>query len=351
MPLVALNTPMYYPKYFNFVGTPTLANQALGTIGYYYGLVLQAEVTDTITKIGFRTGTVDATTIDARIETVSAGLPSGTLWDTNTNFVQTVTAAQDNTFFECTLTAGAAVNKGDLFAIVFRTASTAVSGQSHMASVSDFGFPAFIRNSTGTPVHVPTIGAVMSICYQNAGYLPTKRSIPVSGVNTHTFNNTSTPDVYGNKIIPPFNCVASGAIFTADMDGNAVVKLYDSDGVTVLASANVLSTQPPTTAAFTNQILFTSSVSLKAGQTYYLGVEPSSGTNLSLYSFDFTNTDIKKNYADSGCEYVTAKDPSGVGSWTVTTTRALCLSLMISEIDTGPLINSGLHPIEQGISA
>jgi hypothetical protein len=354
MALVRLPTPMHYPSsdWFNNASFPSVGSISLSTSGYYNSYIFSSPVTDSITKIGFRTGNTSAGSYDVRIETVDAatGFPSGTLWGTNTNFVQSVLSSDDNTWFEVTLTAAANVNRGDILAVKVAMNATFSGGLGSFAGFNKGqGFPTCIRNNSGTPAAIAN-APVIYIYYQNAGYVFHDGLLPVNSFTSITFNNTSTPDVVGNKITPSFACTVSGFWAHIDFDGAGVMKLYDSDGVSVLGSASFDATTGGGTANPTKIIgTFGSDISLKAGTSYYLGIEPSSGTSLSTYSMDFYDANTKKMYVDSSVIYSTAKDPSGTGSWTDESTKSAPMGIIINAIDDG-INRSGLHPIEQGIS-
>jgi hypothetical protein len=67
--------------------------------------------------VGFRAGTAAGSpTIEVRIETLDAsGLPSGTLWATNTN--GTTGTVSSNTYVLWALTASASIAKGQMFCV------------------------------------------------------------------------------------------------------------------------------------------------------------------------------------------------------------------------------------------
>lgn len=359
MALVQLPQKIMYPDSALCAnGAPAFTNANINTIGYGVGFIFTVDVNDTITKIGFRTGSINAGTLQVRVETVSAttGLNTGTLWGTNTNGTVAVVAADDNKWFEVTLTSPATVSIGDTVAVIVQADTSSIgsmssgSGQFNSSGIS---FPTSILNNTGAWAIVQRWASI-SVCYGTSGYIPINGGMcfPASAYTSRVFNNTSTPDVYGNTITMPFSCTVSGCWVTADIDGDAVFKLYDTDGVSVLTSvsidADIGATSNPTRTFLT----FDSSVNLLAGNTYFLGIEPSTATSITTYECTFNSSDIKKMIIDSSMETCSAKDPSGTGDWTVDSASWSIMGLIISHIDDGSGImpNAGLHPIEQGIS-
>ena len=160
-------------------------------------------------------------------------------------------------------------------------------------------------------------------------------------MNTHTYNNSSTPDVYATKFSIPVGARFCGCWYWIDADGDYTVKLYDSDGVTVLSSLSSDNDLPPTPSAGIHQALM-SSVDIEPGVDYFLGIEPSSGTNISTYSFD-VNAAYLLGQVPGGVDfrYATAKDPSGTGSWTETSTRRIFIEPMFDAVNTSADAGAG----------
>lgn len=343
MTLTTLPVTMYYPPHSIYTNAAlAVVNTQLNTAGHYIAVVMQAPVTDTLTKIGFMTGTVNANTLDVRVETVDSatGRPSGTLWAANTNFVQTVIATDDAKWFEVTLTAGASLNKGDLFAIVLKIGSSTSLQIAGLSSLIVPWMPGSWRN-TGTPTVLGSVLHSISIYYSGAGYIPHTGICPVKTVDAFTFNNTSTPDVRGIKFTPAFRCKTDSVWCVADLDGDVTAKLYDTDGVTVLASTSFGQNLAGQAGPSRNVGMWNTEATLNANSTYYLGFEPSSASNVSLYSINFHSADIKKNYVDSSIVAVSAKDPTGTGSWTAVDTAFIPCGIGISAIDDGISLKTG----------
>ena len=103
-------------------GRPSIATRTtMDASGDYDAIVLAAREAMTISHVGFRTGAVAGSpTADVRIETVAAtGLPSGTLWATNTNIV--TGALSGSTYALHALTASASITACQMFDV--KTAS------------------------------------------------------------------------------------------------------------------------------------------------------------------------------------------------------------------------------------
>lgn len=354
MAYVNLPILLAYPDNKHFTtNAPAIQSQNLATIGHSVGMVFKPSVSDTITKVGFRTTAVNAATMDIRLETVdlTTGLPTGTLFGTNTNGSKVLLASDDNAYFEVTLTSPATVTPDDYVAVVVRT-TTSTAGTFGYAALSNTGYSTpYSAINTGSWARQNAI-PLFSICYGTSGYINHIGILPVKAVNTHTFSNADTPDIYSNKITIPFNCKIKGVWALVDADGDFDINIYSSDGTTVLASASNDAEYPGVTSVTTNYLPLDTEVEFSAGDVFWVAIEPTSATSMSAYSLDFESTDIKKIYIGSSCEYSTAKTPTQPSDWTTTTTRVLACGIMISAIDDGAGImpNAGLHPIEQGIS-
>jgi hypothetical protein len=123
--------------------------------------------------------------------------------------------------------------------------------------------------------------------------------------------------VWGMRFQVPFPCTVSGFWLICELDGDAVVKLYDSDGVTVLASLALDTDQRFGIAELTKRYVFSASVTLSKDTYYYLGLEPSSATSVGFYTGALPSL-ATMNTWDGGAlvHAASAKDPSGTGSWT-----------------------------------
>lgn len=309
------------------------ANTVLDATGEYLAFFMVSPISDVIEKIGFRTLTVSGGgDFDIRIETVGTnGQPTGTLWGTNTNFVQTVLGSDGNIYFEATLTAGATVAAGDLFAIVIRWVSGSASFVRQQSCNRSFPTCGIATPTYSAGSQAP----VTSIYYTSAGYYPIAGICPFSGIVNTSLSSTTTPDVLANKITMPVTATVSGFWFNADVDSPLNFKLYDSDGVTVLASI-LNDTDIPVIGTQSKNYWYFNPVTLTQGNTYWFGLEGTTSTNSVVTRLDFPTTAIKSQYI--GGSYMvasTAKDPSGTGSWTDITDSLFPFGLLFSAVDVG----------------
>lgn len=338
---------MYAPSPPSSVSAaPTFAGGTIGA-GQYQAFIFQAPVTGTVTGVGFSTGAVTTgCTLDVRMETVTAGLASGSLVAANTNITQVVADGDDNVWFDVTFTAGANLTAGTIYALAFRISSGTPVALTIQAFQDTAQYLPYMDNNGAAAL----AGSGTFVLNYNGTYHPILGIWPITTIVTDTFNNASTPNTIGLKFTLPVPARIIGFWAWLDLDASTAVKLYDKDGVTVLASTSALtSNTPPVTSAGVSNTFFGSSVVLQKNTAYYLAVVPSSGSSLTLYSFN-VNSAAQLAAAPAGANfmYTSASTPSGTGSWTDVNTRAPFLGPIFDGFDDGAppafLLNPILNP-------
>jgi hypothetical protein len=294
-----------------------------------HAFVLQAPKTGNIAKILIRTNTAaTGANFDVRMETVDAttGDPSGTLWGTNTNATVNFNAA--NTMFTATLTAVGAVTKGDIFAVNLVTAAGSVSVSFCMGNdqLSHFPYTDFFSAAWGKASSCPIVG----IEYDDGSYHTMPGAYPWSGLNTNTYNSGSTPDERGLKFKLPFPVRVSGFWADMDNDNDLTVKLYDSDGTTVLTSLAVDKDIRGTTNYGVQQYFFATTASLLANTFYRLTFVPGA-SNITTADFDVPSAAAMDQVAGGQNFHHTQR--TDAGAWTDTTTKRPFMGLIVDGFD------------------
>lgn len=324
----------------NVSASPTLGNALTSAVNEKVAYIFYAPITGSITKLHFTTQTVATGGVawDIRLETMdeTTGKPTGTLVGTNTNASQTIQSTDDDTWFAVTLTAAASVTRGTMYALVIAAPSSGSFSANFAIFADDAsrGMPYVLRYTGGAWAGTALTGApVFALEYGTNTFYPMAGVYPISIINTHTFNNSSTPDIYCNIWNAPYKQSVSGLWFWGDMDGNADVKIIGSDGATVLASRSLDKNTPPDTTAVIHCPMFANDVILEANTNYYLCIEPNSATNLTLYSYDFYTSYVKNQFPQGQyMTYATAKNPVNTASWTTNASRMLVCGLQRSGI-------------------
>jgi len=363
MSLQAIGGNIYAPDYpGNAVGAPTFSTSVVDADAEGYGIIFQAPVTGTITGFGTCTGTLttgDAAT-DFRLESVTTSatpaVPSGSLIAANTNVAVNVNAS--NTWFNGVLTASYSATQGELLAaIVQRPASGSLNTQFRLFQDDSGGtigtFP-YAVVKTGASWTFPGLSPIFAINYGGT-YYHIRGSWPYSAITTTAFSSSSTPDIIGNIWIPTVKCRVVGVWFWSDLDAGTLIKFYDTDGVTVLATATVVANTRSINPNSISWVPFddtagATSVTPTVGATYRIGIEPSSGTNISVYDFTVNAAAIMGAFGLGTNMYKTsAKNPTGTGDWTNVTTRRVFLGVIIDQFDDGVQTQGGNWVLGSGV--
>lgn len=347
-----------YPQTLNSTA-PTFIASVIDADSEGWGMVFQAPETGTITGFGACTGTLttgDAGTVFALRNvdlTATPGIPGGT-----THASGAVNVNASNTWFDVAGLSYAAT-KGELLSVtITRPASgslnTQFRGFSQDRSSNTTGFPYCVAN-VGAGWAVANNSPIFAVNYGGT-YHHIRGAHPFSAITSTAFGSGSTPDVIGNVIIPRFKCRASGVWLWILLGGPTAIKLYDTDGVTVLAQATLAANTRAANAALQKFVPFDDAAGaanavLNAGSTYRIGVEPSSATTISLYDFSVNAAAIMDACGLGQNMYFTSsKNPTGTGDWTDVTTRRCFLGLQIDQLDDGVSAGgSGMATIGQGM--
>ncbi len=295
--------------------------------------ICQAPKTGTITKIGFVTRTVTTgDTVDVRLETVSltTGDPSGTLFDTNTNASQVIDATDDNTWFLTTLTAGAAVIKGDLIAPVI--VNGAGSGNMNIG-VWRSTFIAIPYADHFTAAWAKQARSpVFAFEYSDGSYDISPGVYPMSASSGRSFSSSSTPDERGLKFKLPFPVRITGAWVAIDTDENADIVLYNSSD-SVLETVSLDKDVRQTNNLTPHRILFSGTQELAIDTVYRLVVKPTTTTNVEIRDFDVDTAAIMDS-VDGGQDFHYT-ERTDAGAWTDTTTRRPFMGIVCDAFDDG----------------
>lgn len=320
---------------------PTFTNAAtIDAASEKGGFVFRITKAGNVAKIlwGVRTVTTGAT-VDVRLETVDAttGLPSGTLWATNTNASQVVNSTDDDVQFVTTLTATATVAVGDWVAVVISNPAASFGNmliRAFQDEAMDSAYccqyvSSWAKNDVGAPV--------VGLEYDDGSYPMHEGCWPLSNAATlTTYSNSSTPDVRGLYFSLPFPTRVRGWWANIDLDGTADIKLIDSDGVTALQTVSLDPDIRVNAVSGLHSGWFGSTSTLTKDTVYRLVVEPTSTTAIGLNEMDVSAVAVWGGIHCGATFYHTsAKDPTGTGSWTNTTTKRPWMGLIIDGFDDG----------------
>lgn len=348
MTLVSLPSPILWPGLLGDVNTaPGLGNlTTLTSVGHYWAYIFCAREAMTISHVGFRAGTVAGSpTAEVRIETVdgSTGLPSGTLWATNTNGTTGTVTTGSNVLQA--LTASASITAGQIFCVKIVLASGTsiiVQQTGSAASPYDSALPYTVVN-TGTPTKAVlngtgsiALGSSSTTFYQVPG------TIPISAVTAGAFNNTNGAR-RGLRFTPPMKCRVIGLRwFGSNAVGDVNAAIYSDAGSELSSSSTAFDGDNTAASASGNRpfvVYFDNPVTCDAGTTYRAVIEPSSATNSNLYTYTLPSADYRRaSPAGTTAHYTTYAS----AAWNDTNTTVLpYMDVLIDQVDDGTGSGSG----------
>lgn len=342
MALQALKHGLPFPVWPTSVsGPPSLGNITIDAAGEKAAYVLMATAAKDIHTIHFRTGNVaTGDTVDVRIETVDTaanGDPTGTLWATNTNAALVIGNGDDNTWKSATLTADATLAVGDVFAIV--VVNGGGGGNIQINTYSDQSVGGFPYGDLFTTAWAKlTAPPLFIIEYSDGSFEPIFGFADFGGpINTNTFKSDDATNRRGNIFQLPFPARANGAWAWVDGDATFTIKLYDSDGSTVLATTAATNAfQRQGTAAALHFYPFLTTATLSANTSYRIAVVPETTTNLTTYDFDVPSAAMLDMFPGGQSCHASVFTSS---AWAETTTRRAYMGVFLDAFSDG--IGSG----------
>jgi hypothetical protein len=305
-----------------------------------------------ISHVGFRTGTVTTgATLDIRAETVdpTTGDPTGTLVAVGASATQVVGAADDNTWFTVALTTAPTVTKGPLIAVVVANPSTSFGNMS--IAVNDasplknaFPYTTWFAGGSWTKNERPPL---CSLEYSDGSYEPIPGVYPFSALASEAFNSASTPDERGIIFQVPWKMRVTGFWLDGTLRTAAsIVKLYDSDGSTVLLSRTIDEDQMYQVSNSPHRFLFDTGNSpthtevLDINTNYRLTLTPTTTTSVNLGTFSTDTVAIMDTF--DGAREVHATERTDAGAWTETTTKRYFIGVIPDQLDDGAGGGGGL---------
>lgn len=334
----------------------------LAYIGRYYG------DNDSIASVKFMVGAIAAsagTGVQVRIETVTGGRPSGTLWAANTSASVVIADTDDSTYKTATLTAAASLVAGDEFAIViiyeagnddgtfsvvFNSAPTNFNGSISTPPQ----FPQCLQDTGGGTWVTVTNPLCWIVTMTTAGVKHFTRLLPIFTAGSSSIvsmANNAANDERALRFQIPFKARAIGirafiGNITAGADFQFV--LWGSAGDEVgeeLASTLLLDGDSAINTTYDGYVdlFFTAPYTLATGTTYYAGVKALATATFALFQIMVESAaDLAALPLSSASQiYLStrtwdeAQTPDLAGAWTNTTTAVPLISLIIDQLDDG----------------
>jgi hypothetical protein len=290
-------TPIPWPGINNnHVGAISLSTDAtLDAAGEYITYVFMARQAMVISHVGFRAGAVaGAPTADVRIETVGTdGLPTGVLWDTNTNIVTATLVG--STWALHALTASATIAVGQVFAVkVAFNSGTSFIMQAVINTTEDiYNLPYQVLN-VGTPTKARLLNGtkVLALGSSTSAFYPLYGCVPATAVTANSFDNTNAA-ARGLRFQVPFTCRCVGMRpYQGAAVGDFAYVLYNDAGTELSSSSTVIEgDQSGANNAGYSNLYFDNPVTLTAATWYRAVIVPNSATAVNITTITMPSAD------------------------------------------------------------
>jgi hypothetical protein len=336
--LQSIKYGMPFPSYpMTVAANPSLSANVIDAAGEKVAIICKASAAKSIRKVHFRTATVTAgDTVDVRIETVDAttGAPTGTLWAANTN-VAHVVANGDGDKWNTTaaLTADATMAVGDVFAIVIVNGggggNIQISRYEDQGSAGGFPYGALYTSSWAKQATM----CVIFPEYSDATFEPILGVFDTGTITPYSFGTADAITERGNMFSVPFRTRALGAWAWGAVAGNCSIKLYDTDGTTVLATTGIIDTDIKQSAGTSIHFHpFTAPATLQKNVAYRVVMVTESATQVTIYDFEVSTAAMMNMFPGGTSVYRTVKT-SGV--WSETATIRTYIGVFLDAFDDG----------------
>lgn len=263
--------PGWGDNYYNY---PTVAQMTVDADTEKAAWRVEAPKTGTITKVILvwtSVTTEPGANYDIRLETLSGGVPSGTLLDTNTNGSVLPTSATDDTYTAVTLTGSVSVTRGDQFAVVAVPPASPNNGNVNWGCLYNDGLDGFPNGVlyTGSWTAQSSSPSIY-FEYSDASIPPMLNAVPVVtwSWNSSQYSDSTYP-YHGNAFTPNVNMEVMGAYTITDCDAPDIDLTIYSGTSTVVKTVNQdIDIQAGSGLAYLHKAYFTSDASLTKGTQY-----------------------------------------------------------------------------------
>lgn len=302
-------------------------------------------------------------TLDVRLETVDTanGQPSGTLWGTTTNGAQVVVSTDDNVWFRTALTLAAAVNAGDIVAVVIANPTVSFANMNIKEGL------AIYSGSLRLPYGANPLRSNLNIAppaihleYDDGSLLAAPNVIPFARTGL-ALNTGTNPDEAALLFTPAFpgRVVGWEAVLTVAASADYRVALYASGNNTPLLTKSMDADVKAAATAGVYGAFFTGTQVLTVGTIYRLAIVPTTANSVTIQYFDGPTAASITNFFGNTVGY-SARNRSGTSdpdsaAWSDTTTRVPAIVPIIDQLDNGTGAGGGViiagTPLLRGLAA
>ncbi len=309
---------------FNFFGGNTL-----DAATEYQAWAIYAHEDMAISHIGLKLNAVSGSpTADIRIETIdpTTGLPTGTLWATNTNII---TGTLTTTFTMHALTATANVSKGQWVCVKVLYNSGTSLQFSFINAISEALYHYVIAN-TGTPTksqgNMPAIAigsSATSLYYVGSNFWPVTANFSAN-------INNSNGARHGLRFQVPFKCEIIGMVAPNKVN-DFDFTIYDDAGSAITGATGSFDASLSGGKA---QVIFPTPFVPALNTWYRAALVPTTGSNVGILGGAVSSVDMLSGMPGGGLARRT--DYTTSGGWSETNAAALpCIDLLMRRLDDG----------------
>ncbi len=310
--------------------------------------IFHIPLTGTLEKIAFRTSNVvEGDTLKIRLESVNAGdfKPSGTLLVANAEGTQATPTANTTFWVALNSGAGVSVTAGTPAAVVIQWDDFAGEGGDGdvdilytVGGTNPGIFPYAANFETGAGDWAAVLSSPnFGLQYSGGDIRPIPGGFPAVTTPIITFSNASDPDEIGNILQVPIPLTAYGASGIIDNDSDIEIKLYDTDGTTVLATALMNKNHRGTGNPRAFKAVLDTPVDLLKDVNYRITYKPTEAVNIRVAQINATDDGANKGLDGlEGRSLWHRTEKSNPGDvWTETDTSVVMLNVLFSQLDDG----------------
>ncbi len=317
----------------------------LDAAGELCGGVFEIPKTGNISKIGIRAWNVSQSdTLKISLQTVdtATGRPTGTLIHADAYGTQASLSA--GTAYWVSLQDDIAVTRGTKVAVVVEFNSYVAGDLEIVRSITNVGntdFPytfTFLGSVWALTNTIPNFG----LEYDDGTIESISMMLPAAATSTISWDTNDNPDRRGLRFSVPYNCRMSGIFALLDLDADADIEIYDSDGVTIIPDSTIsmdANLRGGTGGKYRYRNLVTP-IELTKDTFYRIIIHPTTGTNIALYALDVTDDGASEamNAIDGGINmhgtYCNGP-PTVEANWTQEPTRRYLIGIILDQLDDG----------------
>lgn len=300
--------------------------------------VFKARKSQTISAIYFRTGTVTtAQSLKVSLQSVTGGpppTPSGTILGATSNGYGTVASPAATTTYEVTLGENVSLTAGTSYAVVIEWTSTTGTLQiirrynssvvAGLTRANGCAYQGTYASSAWSLVEGTSAGvaAVYGLKATSGNWWNPDNVLPpaTSITQNSTYNSTSSPDEYGNRIYLPAGTV-NALWVNSDADGAGSLLLIN-DGGTTIATGTV--TPSERIGSSYTMIIAPITPTVISEGWYRVTQQPSTSTNVTRFINTYDSGQENGRAMGANC-YLTQR--TDAGAWTDTTTSMMAIGV------------------------